>query len=601
MDFDSFSSNEDYEVKALYKYSILPLVYSKNIEGELDNYIAKNSAYLPQDESEIDYSTLPYLNNLIFPVSIRYHKLLLCLNALQNKQYINKASDEEINIELKEFIQKLLKIGYNKIFRYTSTLSLSLNSLEKFFEYNQNTKRYINDDETYINYSILLYVYSASGKLNNNNMDLILFKKIKALTDHIEIVINSRETQSISFENNKLLYSLLSNVDNSSHYEMDFDTILSTKLINESCFHFFLSLKNEDSNIYDAKQINKFRNELFKDSTEIQAKHFIETIFNFKGYLGLTDSKKNSNIINIVLDKIFRETLLMGSDLESLLTNTFLSIEDLKVLYMQLFSSGELSTSNQSINSTLNNKISCYCWDCTYDLRVNLIYNIMNLCHFKHINTLESNYKQSLFNISKRNKFIQTASTTDADQLELNNPLYQDLIAAKNSLQSFKLKEMQYNQKIEYMQEEIKQLKAQLLVKNNEIKGYSDELSLFHHQLFSVVPDSLQTASLHQNTLDATVHKIAFVGGDEIFRKKIESVYRNTIIISPDQLHISLTPLIKCNVIVFITSFNSHAQFERIKNFLKKNNCLDKLLLIDNQPNLNILNNTIIDFLQKRV
>lgn len=63
---------------------------------------------------------------------------------------------------------------------------------------------------------------------------------------------------------------------------------------------------------------------------------------------------------------------------------------------------------------------------------------------------------------------------------------------------------------------------------------------------------------------------VVLVGGHDKFRRKMATLLPNLYTISPDEKHIGLTQIESADVVLFDTSYNNHAQFNRLKSSLKE-------------------------------
>lgn len=366
----------------LYRYLVIPIIMSEKIEDAMDIYINDNKSYLSNSVQNLNNELLPVIKNL-GPSSLRYQKLNLCINILFNKFKV------EQELHLQSFLEDLITIGYKQIYTAIKNITPNKNYLDEFYKCTQKFKMYDTEDETFYFSNILLYVGSKYKYLEVPFLKEVYIALARVSEDWFE----ARENPTLKIIANNPQYDTLTNF--STLATGDKTQLINSVFLSENCLHFFACIHKSAYVEHTKNNLNAFKERIFANRNSVQARTFINYIFNFEKNIDVKPEKDAANPIDQFIYQEYVIQILLNSDLEALLNNTFLTQQDLNQLYLLQIVKGNVHA-NQSLNDVLNTKFKHYIYKDINLIRVDLLRNIIYLCQILQQKNLEEKYLKLL-------------------------------------------------------------------------------------------------------------------------------------------------------------------------------------------------------------
>ena len=370
-------------IKPLYKYLIIPLIMSEPIENAMDAFINENKSYLHNSFNGLNNEFLPFLDYLSYPQSLRYQKLKLCLNILFNKFEMQQ------ELHLQTFLEDLLIIGYEKIYAAIKNTPPTQNYFDEFYNLAQKFKTFDAEDEVFYFSNILLYVTSKYKYLEKPDIKEVC----EALASVSDDWFEGRELSTLKIQPNDTLYKALSaHTSCIEPGKINKSILLNSTFLSENCLHFFACIHTNTYIEYTNVNLIKFKEIIFANREFVQARAFINFVFNFQKDIGINTERGSFNSIDQIMYEEYLDLMLISCDLESLLNNTFLTQQDLNQLYLQQISKGNIHHLDNIFKGTLNTRLKDYSEKDMDLVRGNLLRNLISLCQALQQKYLEEKY-----------------------------------------------------------------------------------------------------------------------------------------------------------------------------------------------------------------
>ena len=575
----------------LYQLGAYCIVSSELASSELDKYISKYNEYIPKNIFEISWRIIQKENKLPGLLKIRWLKLGMLLTAVERAV----KSEDALYPEVEKIFDACLKKGYRSSYKYASTLS----------KYGRDFPRYLNhlqekvlpkDANTLVTVHIMMYCYLGS---------LVASKKEQI---NVEDIMES-------FMNMKVFSAFSQTCQKTFSARLEITDVRNTLM--------------DQLNIVNKTELTKLRNRfftrlIFNETEDVDiASHLLMDFDSIKGIRGSTmidflkvrDMSGFQSLLTGTLDQNYTAewTLLelAGLDIESLLLDSIFTEDDLDDIVLNYLSLSQLDEIwlGDSIFKDIDTDYEfgmdcegedCFCSFCADLEHQYVVRSVILLAFKKHQDKMYQQMEKSVFTPLGSSQVNALPSENEEDKSNVQAKLIQYQTTIQNlERQIITSKDREYilAEKLEEATSEIKKLKAQLTDLEVKETNKLEEPKREQEKTIPLAEIGVVTTS-KINYLDTIKHlKLCIVGGHSNFHTRLRNELEDVTIVEPRDYHnISINNF---DVVVFISSYNNHGQYQRIKNILSRNNQKDKLLMIHKQPAPNTLARMIVEFMKR--
>lgn len=352
----------------------------------MDHFIKNNTGYLSDGIQNTNNTSFPNIENLGSNF-LCYEKLKICVSILFNKF----PNDQELHLQ--KFLEDLIMIGYNEIYSIIKSLPVTPDYFEQFSKYAHELNEYDTNDQIFYFSNLLIYIGSKNGLLK----DPFFNETYAIIADTVEDWFKAKEVPTLNLNSADSLYYTLAVPNNSGI--IDRNELLNNAFISENCIHFFKCIQERTYTSPASDRLSEFKKRIFKIGASIQARTFINIIFDFKHDITIKPHDHQDDYIYQFLYREYVNFSLLNSNLEALLRNTFLTQKDLNTLYLQQILDDKAYYKNKPLTNSLNIKFKDYNKKDIQSLQIDLLKNIISLCQTIQQQKVESKYLQVLVNI----------------------------------------------------------------------------------------------------------------------------------------------------------------------------------------------------------
>lgn len=608
------------------------LVYSNLDSTEFDVALEKYQQFLPTGvQQQFESKLLP--NWTFYGLyKHRYTKLRMLSTAILNslEHNIDKA-----RLELQRMFNDLfMRSEYRSVIKYINKLACHGRDIPKYWDYLDSKYQNITEKEEvtrFMNYNIV-YAYFASQRMEDRLSNFVKTKRngkisniFSLLNDKEELLafivrINAwvkerteQDQKLITYKN--FLYEGLDKqtVPMKMTFERRVKLFLATLVLSGEITTAFTEISTdkilEDTTGYKQGKVNAASLIVALDPYDNEGDVFVDGEVVLNRFFDL----------NYAFEYILLKRL--GVDIETLLTNTIITYEELEEIVLSYALCGDLENSiYRSLLSphikfdtpavTLNDFEDVS--DAFVGAKNYVIRGIVTTALAKHLNLmsgeLDSLYLNQKVKLST-NAVVKTEMQND-EELELANEqiniLDAELNATKNELKIIKL---QAQNKEQILQEKLDafELKYKLLQDEHTIlrSNYDAFIDAEDDVLGEdILFDSFEVDSEETNEDDAIDYieemrglKICIVGGFVNFHNNIrDSFPTEPTFVEARFYNYPLSMLLNQDIVVHVAVHNNHPQYKRVRNYMKRHQCKNRLFVINAQHSPKLLAKKIYEY-----